>query len=514
MENSHKTWLDRLPYDSPMPADASRRPWAVAARVAGYVLVLGAILTSIIQFGYSNARQHRLAASFDAQHGRLTEQELAARNLERPKGSMGAIPRWRKAIGEFWAGADIYKPHAGPDEDKAGETALHPNMPFVVILLTPFTWLPPVASAWALGFLKGAVILAALWALVRVTSPRGARPADWVVFLGALWALAALLGDIRHGNTNTFVLGAIALHLWLFRRGRDIWAGASLALAVCLKMTPALFGLYWLYQRNWRLLVGLVAAMALFVAVVPSAAVGPGRAGQLLGDWWNNLIVPGLVKGQWYPQHINQSLPGTVGRYVLSGPGGNILWGPDDRAYEEQLRQQPPGIWINVVDMPDASARWLVRALQAAIVLLCAWSMGFRRLARDDGRRAPHYGLVILAMLILNQRTWDHHAAILPVATLPIWHAIAFGRLGARPRRIAFALALAALPMLVVPNVAQTVARLAGQTARQAEMTGNMVEAYGPTLVYFLLMLAAGVVLCRSLRGSEQPCLPRRQAFS
>ena len=74
--------------------------------------------------------------------------------------------------------------------------------------------------------------------------------------LGLLWVLMFVIGDLQHGNTHVLVLGAITLHLWLYRRGHDWAAGGALALAICLKMTPALFVLYWLYQRNWKLLGG------------------------------------------------------------------------------------------------------------------------------------------------------------------------------------------------------------------------------------------------------------------
>jgi hypothetical protein len=504
MRRPQRSILELLPYDTPMPADARRRPWATAARIAGYAIILGAILTSVIQYQAVTMKNLRDAKAFDAAHPGLTLQQAAEQGLDRPKSHAGAIARWRTAVRHFWEGDNIYSQPSPSDTD---EIHLHPNMPFTVILLTPFYWMGPVTMAVVLSLLKVLIILASAWMLVRVANHRELRMPDWVVFLGLFYALQSVIGDLRHGNTNTFVLGAVALHLWLYRKGRDVAAGASLALAVCLKLTPALFGLYWLYQRNWRLLAGLVMALAVFAVVIPAAAMGPTHYQELMGDWLANLIQPGLVKGDWYPIHTNQSLPGTVGRLVLGGPGGNIFWGPDDNPYSGQRQFG----WVNVISLSPPQAKWLVRMLQAIIVGLLAWAIGWRKLPRDDGRRMLQYGLIVLGMLILNQRTWDHHAAVLPVATLGVWYAIAFGRFGNRSRWASLVLAIIALPITQAPNIAALLSRLGGAGGKAPGLAADVAEAYGPKLLFFLLMMAATVILCRAMRKADDPYAAVRQ---
>ena len=525
MDKPRRTLPEMLPYSAAWPADPRKRGWATAARIGGYVIIFGAILTSIIQFQYLTVRNLRDAARFDSQHPHLTDRQAAELGLDRPKDHAGAIARWRTAVRQFWAGGNIYR---GQDPDAEQDVWLHPNMPFTVILLTPFAYLPPPAMAAVLSAAKALVLLAAFWAAVRLANHGGLRVPDWVVFLALAYAVMPIVGDIRHGNTNVFVLGAIVLHLWLYRRGRDIAAGTGLALAVCLKMTPALFVLYWLYQRNWKLLGAAAVALAVFTVVIPLGAcigiqgfhakAGVDHFATLNSTWLDNLILPGLVKASWYPIHINQSLPAVTGRYLLgpdsgnsAGNGGNVFWNPDDVLYS--LRDANKDQWINVASLPESQVKWIIRLLQFAVVGLMAWAIGWRKLPRDDGRRALHYGMVVLGILILNQRTWDHHGAILPIASLAVWYALCHGRFGRGLRWTCLLLVILAGPMIVLPGVAGAMDRLLGGTSRAAKHVADVVDAYGPRLLHYLLMLVAAALLSAALRKSEDPYAEQRQTL-
>lgn len=476
-------------------------------RIAAYVVIVGAIVTSIIQFQYVTHRNHMAAVKYEARHKTQAAASLPADDAP-PKPHAGAIGRWVKVVQPFWSGQNIY---AGYDTAEPNAlVVLHPNMPFIVILMTPFAHLSPDALAAVWNTLKFLALIVTVLLAVRLVNHNGQRMPDWVVGLAALWSLAFVMGDIRHGNTNIFVLTAIALHLWLYRRGKDWLSGGALALAICLKMTPALFILYWLYQRSWKILAATVLFLTTFAVVVPATAMGPHRYAEFTGTWLKNLIQPGLVKGDWYPIHINQSLSGVAGRYLLGGPGGNLEWNPDDLPYSAMTKFQ----WINVVSLDPAAAKIVVRIGQTLIVLLMAWAIGWRRLPRDDGRRSLHYALVLAAILLLNQRTWDHHAAILLIADLAVWYAIAFARVSRRARLASLAMMAAALLAFAAVPAATLAARLAGH-AKQADAWANALDAYGPMFLHFLLVFLSAVVLSVSARkAGEPPYAEQRQAVS
>lgn len=517
-----KHLLDSLPIAMPLPQGGPRRDRARMMRLAAWSLLAAALIVPAVQFQIETARAESQARQFAAQYG-----THPPAGVKIPKRHHGAIGRWRSAVEHFWQGKNIYMTFSGldaaglaaaADEGPGSEVWLHPNMPFTVVLLTPFALLPAWAMALSWNVLKITTVLASILMIASLYRPTprealeqpgdGRRIPDWLVGLALLWSIQPIILDIQHGNTNIFVLGLIVLHLWLYRRGRDVSAGAALAMAICLKMTPAIFLLYWLYQRNWRLLAGATATLTLAMTALPLAACvaisGGDLAGgvahwQLLtGTWLRELIFPGLFRNASYPIHINQSLSGVLERYFLAGPDGNIFYNPDDNLYSDQTRFG----WITLHVMDPVTLKWIIRAIQVAIVGALAWAIGWRKLPRDDNRRWLHAGLVVLAMLVLNQRTWDHHAAVLLLPATAIWYAIARGGLPDRTRRIALGLVLAAGVLLwtIGSDPFVVAARLAGQAKDVGKEWADWYKAYGPTFWHFVLMLLAGLVLARGLK--------------
>ena len=528
-----------LPFSMPQSADPRRRSTERLLRIAAYALLAVIFLAVAAQFQHGTVRRlpdgfvHFRRGEFDRgqmdrpasgkplhllkksirltiriradapyrQPGRLRPylRNRSTLKEERPATTKGAMARWRGAFRDFWAGEDIY------------DTKLHPNMPFTVIVLSPLAYLPPAATAATLSGLKLATLAVSILMAARIAGHGRGRTCDWVIGLALLWSGQMLISDIQHGNTNIFVLGLIVLHLWLFRRGRDIPAGVALAAAICLKMTPALFVLYWLYQRNWRLLGATVVAGLVFAVGVPVVAVGPSRYVTLMGSWLNKLIIPGLVKGAWYPIHVNQSLPGVMSRYFLTGANGDAFWNPDDFRYGDH----GCGGWITLAALPGPVVKAMVRCGQVLVAAAMAWGIGWRKLPRDDGRRMLHYGMITLGMMILNQRTWQHHAAVLLIAVVAIWQAIAFGRMPRRSRRRALAGMLLAGPLLWLnaSDLYKVLAKATGDGPLVGEYLADYVDAYGPTFWFFMLLLGTSVLLARSMRQVEQPYAPQRQTL-
>ena len=514
-----------LPYEVPAPRDPRAKGRLTVARVGAYLVLIAAVVAPSIQFQVLTQRNHergiryrRDLEEFKRTYGHLSPAQLAERGLVpplQPKVHKGAVARWRQAVYALWDGQNIYRSYVQAHDDPDA-VWMHPNMPITVIALTPLALLPVPLMAAALNVCKALVLLATILMAARIAAHGRRRIPDWVLGLGLLWVILLIVGDIQHGNTNVFVLGAITLHVWLYRRGRDLGAGAALAAAICLKMTPALFALYWLYQRNWKLLAGLVAAMLLLGVVIPAVALGPAHYATLTATWCENLIGPGLVKGSWYPIHINQSLSGVFSRYFFSppDPNGNIFWNPDDAPYDLGV-PHPDSEWITLVGLSPATAKRVLRIGQLAIVALLAWAIGWRKLPRDDGRRALHYGLIVIGILLLNQRTWDHHAPILLLANVAIWQAIAFGRFGRKLRRAAVGLMVAAGPLvwLTGTEIFKLAARLTGRSTKVGDHWADVFDAYGPTFYHFVLLLAAATMLCLAMKKSPDPYAPRRQTL-
>ncbi len=274
-------------------------------------------------------------------------------------------------------------------------------------------------------------------------------------------------------------------------------------------MTPALFLIYWLYQRNWRLLASTCVAGVIFVVGVPLIAVGPSHCFTLLSTWFNDLILVAIVENQWYPIYMNQSFSGVISRLFLDGQGGDILWSPDDHLYG----QHGVGYWITIFPLSPDHAKMVLRFCQLAIVSLGAWAIGLKNLPREDGRRMLHYGLVVLAMMMINQRTWDHHAVVILIAQFAIWQAIVSGQISRKSRIWASSMVALAVTILLLTrkDILREIISWMGQNKEGAFFWSNVVEAHGPSCLQFILLFAVIVVLCRALKNASPPYKTVRQ---
>jgi len=513
MNNNEKHGGWNWPMSLDWPADPKKRKQVKIIRIAAVTMFVVLLFIPTLQLELGTIKNQRKAAKYDRlmAAGKLTSQQIAA---GRPKSHKGAVNRWRVACEQFWQGKNIY---LTPDqasklpESSENDVTLHPNMPFIVILLSLFAMPPMAVGGLIFTILKIIAILLGVLATAEIVSDVNKKVPDWIIGVALAFSVLFFIGDIQHANTNGFVFAFVAAHLWLYRRGRDYAAGAMLAVAICIKMTPALFILYWLYQRNWKLLGGCIAAGILFAILVPAMFMGPAHYCELTHSWLDNLIFKG-VGGAWYPVHINQSLPAVLGRYLLGDQqGANYLWNADDN---------PNGISefasIAVANLSEHTVKNIIRLAQAALMCIGAYAIGWRRLPRTDGRRALGYGVVIMLMLLLNQRTWDHHAAPMLIAMAAGWFAIAYGNIGPAVRKCTFGMMLAAglVIWLTSGDLLCAYGRLCGLSKPAAEDNANMIAAYGTDFWAFLLVFFSLAVLAVRLSKADPAYSQKKMSLS
>jgi len=232
----------------------------------------------------------------------------------------------------------------------------------------------------------------------------------------------------------------------------------------------------------------------------------------LTQTWLDNLIFKGLG-GAWYPIHINQSLPAIIGRYLLGGqPGGDIHWNPEDYPYEDVPKMGGHG-WIAFASWSEETVRWIIKSVQVLVILLGVWAVGWTKRSRSDGRRGLHYAIVLTAMMLLNQRTWDHHAVVILPAMLAVWYAIAFGRMAPVPRAVGLGMILLSgiLLWLAAGDAVTSVCRLSGMEKQAAKTASDVVQAYGVKGMSFLLVFLSAIVLSRAMRRNEPAYSEQRQ---
>ena len=264
------------------------------------------------------------------------------------------------------------------------------SLPFFLWLLA-FHW----AAGYAGAFLAwGVASLAGLWAICALTLRHlgteyvgagrlGARRA-WAA--GALAALALVaLPPIREnfeeGQLNVLVMAGVIGCWATLRSGRTVLAGALLGAAFALKPIPGLFFLYFLWRREWRLLVASGATLAVL-------GIWGVRLSGIDGAWtWATVNYPDHA-AVWPGYPDNASLRGFFTR----------IFGPSE------WRPRPP------YDVPGAAMG--LTLVSGAILAALGWLA-----ARRPRRLPPHldleFALVCLFTLLVTPIVWPHYYVVL-----------------------------------------------------------------------------------------------------
>ncbi|WP_143261913.1 glycosyltransferase 87 family protein [Allokutzneria sp. NRRL B-24872] len=181
--------------------------------------------------------------------------------------------------------------------------------PFAAML---FTLLTPF-SLKAMGYVVTvATALALIGACVLVARACGLRPAA-AAGLGAVVGGLSVLSEpvastIDLGQVNTVLLVMVVADCLL---PRTRWPrGLLIGIAAGIKLTPAIFVLYFLARRRWRPALTAVGTFAGTVAV--GFAVSTGNSAQY---WFSTLFNTDRIGGPEF--HTNQSIRAVIGRFGL-----------------------------------------------------------------------------------------------------------------------------------------------------------------------------------------------------
>ena len=387
----------------------------------------------------------------------------------------GAINRWSKQLQDMEGGENIHAKYN------------YPNPPIMAQLLWPISELAtfnPLAGALTWYYLK--VVLALLcfvWAFRLVETPDFQIPV-WGKILGVALAIRPILGDLSHGNINIFILFLVTGCLYSFARGRDLLAGALLALAIACKVTPALFVIYFLWKRSFRVLAGTAIGLALFFFVIPSLffaiqegslSGGWNRNLDSLVSWFNGMIVPYLVHGVVTPEKENQSLPGVLTRLLTHSPSFSA-W--IDGIYV-------PLSFHNIADLDPKIIKRVVQGCQGLFLLAMVWlcRTPVRSATPGAGRTGPavaaEYSFILIGMLMFSERTWKHHCVTL-LLPFVVMAAVATTRTAPGRLRAALAIVLTVATLLIFSTSSGA---FADDTPKVAERYAGLSVAVGPLAV-------------------------------
>jgi alpha-1,2-mannosyltransferase len=184
------------------------------------------------------------------------------------------------------------------------------NSPFVypplfAILFTPFTVLPCIPSALVWNSLNIVFLLVSLVLLQNLWPQKTLHLIAWCVASIISLPLILVLG---YGQINVLVLCGFVLALWCLRKGHPIAAGGVLGVISMIQVIPGLFLVYFLLQRQWKIVISMVVTGVLCVEIIV-LVTGP----QSLLEWvasnqsnyahhatiWNGSFL--VHVGAWFP---------------------------------------------------------------------------------------------------------------------------------------------------------------------------------------------------------------------
>ncbi|HXN01381.1 MAG TPA: glycosyltransferase family 87 protein [Candidatus Dormibacteraeota bacterium] len=338
--------------------------------------------------------------------------------------------------------------------------------PFFALLLAPLTSLGLLAAARIWLLVVHAAFLVALALILRI-HPELSRSGRRLFLLAGFTFMPVYL-NLKFQQVATVWLLLITAALWAALRRRSGLAGAFIAAAASLKVTPIF--LIPLFARLGRWRVAVLGAVMLVGVTVVSLLAAPG-------SWqFFTVVLPriGLGTANW----DNGSIDGLVSRIVELAPGlfggatqtvakvtiaaaaviviGITLWVARDRG----VAPREPRFSAMRAFETSAEQTWPVRLGVAALVT---------------------------SLLIVSSVTWQHHLVtlLLPMATAIAW--IAVRRPGARYGwGVAAAYAMCWVDRRAFPLPADLQVHTPGQAA--LVLAATSVKLAGLLLLWLLLL--------------------------
>ena len=202
------------------------------------------------------------------------------------------------------------------------------DLPFTYPPLSALVFAPLAALPTTVGFLGVtalnllATVLTAVIVLQSLAREAGRTPARrtlwlWACLLlpSAVW-LWPLTHTLEYGQINILLMLLVAADLLATRTP---WPrGTLIGLAAALKLTPAVFGLYFVLRRQWR-----EAATCLVSGVLFSALAWVVLPTDSHRYWFTTLFDPTRIGDLAYS--ANQSIRGTLARFV-GDPAQTWIW--------------------------------------------------------------------------------------------------------------------------------------------------------------------------------------------
>jgi len=277
-----------------------------------------------------------------------------------------------------------------------------PYPPSSYILFAPLGALPlgVVAVLWYAVNLACTLLIALT---VRDLLGRTALTSPWG-WAATLSVLPAFIGTVLLGQNAPLLIVLVLLAYRLASRGRDLAAGALIAVAALIKVIPAVCLLPFVVRGRLRVAAGFAAAVLFVVLGLGSLLFGPQKTIEFHARWWvasvrgpeaapRNPLDPATMRAS--TRLNNQSTEAVLARLTMDVP----------------INGKKNGQRINWLSLEPETWRMASAALSMLPLLLAAAAL--RRMpppsTADPARVGDDFSVVVPAMLLASPIIWSHY---------------------------------------------------------------------------------------------------------
>ena len=286
-----------------------------------------------------------------------------------------------------------------------------PYPPFFGMTFAATALLPlPVAKAVFYPAGVGA-LFCLLWTMRRLV--RSAFCLDdtqmfWVTAIAVFLAIQFIIRDLAELGLNTAIVALTWFGVFLWRKHRDLLAGASLGTAIAIKCTPLIFLGYFLWKRQWRMVAG-TTIVACFLTAAPMLWQGPASWTQHM-RYWAETVTQG-ISGSGFETNLdfrerNVALRPALMRYLEHQPAENL---------NPKIDRAP----VDLLNLSPALASGIAISVSLVLMTIMLWWARGPVRTRDQSRLLWELAAVGTLMLLLSPITWGQHCvALLPACFL------------------------------------------------------------------------------------------------
>jgi alpha-1,2-mannosyltransferase len=284
-----------------------------------------------------------------------------------------------KAVSYWLDGHDIYDYwQSDPVNVRLGYT--YP--PVAAVLMAPLATLPVLAAAWVTAAATVLAGFGCVWICFRAAQPR--QPATaWQLTGAALLTVAMfqtqpLVQTLAYGQVNVYLALLVLIDALVLLPKRSKWTGIGVGLALAIKLTPGIFLLYFLVNKQWRAMI--VAVLTAAAATLLAALVAPSETWRYFTDLIFNSDRVGFLNDT-----MNQSINGLLARVAAPDQPSRVVW---------------------------------------ALLCLAVLVIGLLRARRAVlvGNQLTALTLIGLVGLLISPASWIHHAVwVIPAVLLSAW---------------------------------------------------------------------------------------------